>query len=251
MHVDLTTLLLQTVNLLILLALLRRLFYRPVMAVIEARQQALADQQAQAQAEREAVLARQAELARAQAELQASRQGILDGAREEAARLRDAAQAAARDQLRALSDEAARQRALDFDAAAAQLFEQAAELASTLAARLLRESPGWRAADFLTALLARAEATTTDERRAWWAADEALEVVIATSEALDAAEQAACATRLQALADGPMTLRWCVEPALLRGAEIRAPHGVLSLHWAGALADARAAWQAPPPHQAP
>jgi F-type H+-transporting ATPase subunit b len=48
MHIDLWTLGLQACNLLVLLALLRWLFYRPVLAVIEARRQALQQQREQA-----------------------------------------------------------------------------------------------------------------------------------------------------------------------------------------------------------
>ncbi len=51
MHLDLWTLLLQAINLAVLLALLRWLLYKPLMAVIDKRQQRIAEALAAAKSE--------------------------------------------------------------------------------------------------------------------------------------------------------------------------------------------------------
>ena len=63
MHLDGWTLLLQAINLAVLLALLRWLLYKPLMAVIDQRQQRIASELAEAAATRQTVEQERAALA--------------------------------------------------------------------------------------------------------------------------------------------------------------------------------------------
>jgi F-type H+-transporting ATPase subunit b len=230
MRFDWTTLLLQTVNLLVLVWLLRRFLFRPVMAIIAARQRAaetlLADAEAArgtARAEADRIASRRKSLAAegdhiladAHASAEAERTELLQQARQEAARTQQAAETTL-DQERARA-----RRALE---------AEARQLAVTIAARLLARLPPQAATaallDMLDAWLATLPAATLASLAG---TGETLEV--ATAAPLDEAAQVSCAAMLRRrLGDGPR-LRFMGDPALIAGVELRGPHARLSNTW--------------------
>ncbi len=224
MRFDWTTLLLQTVNVLVLLWLLRRFLFRPILVIIAERRAAaeklLADadaarRQAAAQIEqatqREKSLAADGDqiLAEARAAAEAERAALLERSRQEAAKLREAARAELEQQRRQIRRD---------------LQTEALQLAVTIASRLLGRVSA-QAVD--AALLDELRALSADRWHAVAAPGEAVEVV--TAVPLDAPAQAACAELVRQRLGGPVS--FSTDPALLAGVELRGPHARLCNHW--------------------
>jgi F-type H+-transporting ATPase subunit b len=224
MHFDWSTLILQTVNVLVLLWLLRRFLFRPVIAIIAARREAadkmLADaarvrEQAQAQAEQtaqhEKALAADSDrvLADTRATAETERIAILERSKSEAAELRDVAQAG-------LDRERGQMRH--------ELQVQARHLAVTIASRLLGRIP---AQAVNAALLESLRSLPGDEWRRLAGPGEALEVV--TAVPLDPGAQAACTEMVRQRLGCPV--QFGTDPSLIAGVELRGPHARLQNNW--------------------
>ena len=231
MHPDWSTLALQTVNVLVLLWLLQRYLFRPVMAIIAARRQAAETLLAEAAQQRAAAQATAEDFARraqtsaaeaeqlraaAQTEAAAERARLLAEARAEIDKLRADAAAALR------RDRAAQRHALESEARA---------LAVTIAFRLLSRLPGPAAtAAMLARLDADLAALPPEQLRALAGP---LDVVSAAP--LSAEEQAACAALLARRIDPSLSLHFGVDPALLAGIDLRGAHAVLRRSWQAEL----------------
>lgn len=234
MHLDWSTLALQTINVLVLLYLLKRFLFHPVADIIAARRQAAerilteadtARQEAQASA---AELARRAESdsveaeamrAAAQASADAERQRLLAEANEEVTRVRAAA-------ARALRRDRVRLRR--------ELQDEARDLAGTIAARLLARLPGAAATSAILAGLDDLLAALPDEQRLALATGaRPLEVVSAAQ--LDEADRTACAALLTRRLGLSVPPRFRTDPALIAGIELRGDHAVLRHSWQAEL----------------
>ena len=231
MHLDWSTLALQTVNVLVLLWLLQRYLFRPVMAIIATRRQAAETLLAEAAQQRAAAQATAEDLARraqgsaaeaeqlraaAQTEATAERTRLLTEARAEIDTVRAEAAAALR------RDRAAQRHALE---------SQARELAVTIAFRLLSRLPGPAATAAMLALLDADLAALPPEQQRALAGP--LEVVSAAP--LSAEEQAACAALLARRIDPSLSLHFSVDPTLLAGIDLRGAHAVLRRSWQAEL----------------
>ena len=249
MHLDGWTLLLQAINLLVLMALLRWLFYRPLMRVIDARRAAATEALQRAEAARQAADERAQALDQERAAFEASREALLQAAREQTAREREATQKNAAAEA-AATLEAARQRiAGERQEAVRGLFDDASGLACDLAERLLRsiapQGDVQLDAAAVDALVARAAATPAAQREAWFAPAAARSVVVVGARPLAHEAKQRTQQALQAALGADLAVSFEVEPALLAGAELRFPHGVLALNWAGELAAAKQSLAAP------
>jgi len=204
--IDWTTLALQTVNVLVVLWLLPRRLYRPVLAVMEQRQQqaaaVLADAQREAQAAREA----RAQLDSERLAAQAQHHQWLADAKAEVDGLRNR-------RLQALDAELAQRRAsadaqLDAERQAAQqaLNATALSLGSGLARRVLQQLP----ADALR--LAYVDSLGPAPSLAH--ADPAR---VTTAQPLDAAARADLKTRLDAWLGRPLDWQFAVDADLQAG----------------------------------
>jgi F-type H+-transporting ATPase subunit b len=228
MRFDWTTLLLQTVNLLVLVWLLQRFLFRPVMAIIAERRRAadalLADAEAAcdaARAEADRIAKRRQSLAAegdqlmadAHASAEAERMELLAQARQEAARTQQAAETT-------LDQERLRQRRA--------LEAEARQLAVTIAARLLARLPPQAATAALLEML-----------DAWLAALPAADLAnlaqgpleVATAATLDEPAQAACTAMLQRRLGDGLRLRFVADRSLIAGVELRGPHARLRNTW--------------------
>ncbi|HVZ02165.1 MAG TPA: hypothetical protein VHA35_21840 [Dongiaceae bacterium] len=239
MHIDWWTLALQAVNVLILIWLLTRFLYRPVMGAIAARQQAadklLADAQAakDAAATEAAALKAQndrfaAETERRQAEtraaIEAERTRLLAKAKTEAdaiAQQAAAATAAARSRM------------------AAALEEKAEVLAAQMAEALLRRMPAELTAEaMLQALLAHLRALPEDERRKL-AEDGPLHVV--TAAPIDDGTRRRYAGALAELLAGGEASDFSVDASLIAGFELYGRHMRVRNSWRADLDEILAA----------
>lgn len=233
MHLDPTTLALQLVNFLVLVLLLRRFLFRPVLAAIDRREAAQTARRrdadgvlAEAQAAREALAADRAAFAadaaslRAQAHAAAEteRRRILDAARQSA----DALRQAAADRI----DTERRQ-------AEADLTARAGDLALSLARRLLTDAqPEMADTIFTAALISDLSGMETDRKAMLLGVDGPLTLTIARPWPNE---------RRQALLSvlPPDRVEWVIDPDLIAGVELSAPHHLIDHSWRAALATAR------------
>ncbi len=230
MHFDSSTLALQTVNVLVLLWLLRRFLFRPVVNIIAERRNAADKLLSEAAAVRERAQAAAAEATRHETELAAEGDRILADARAaaeaertrlltqtkgEAAQARDAA-------LATLERERGEMRR--------ELEAEARRLAVTIATRLLGRVPAEAVnAALLQSLETWLAALPPDEVHALVQPMEALEVVTATP--LDAKTQAACTETLARQLGRAAALRFGTDPSLIAGIELRGAHARLRNNW--------------------
>lgn len=219
MHFDWTTLGLQTLNLLVLVWLLRRFLFQPVKEVIAARRAAADGLLADAAAAREAATAE----AQRAAEQQKSLTADTDRIRAEA---RDAAAAERATLLRQAADEAAATRATVEMGLAEErsrmqrtLQGDAKTLAVKIATRLIGRVPSVGALD--TWLSTQPPDALTGMT------GDTIEVVTATE--LSASDQSACSALLrQRFGAGA---RFSTDPNLIAGLELRGPHATLRNNW--------------------
>lgn len=251
MHIDLWTLLLQACNLVLLLLLLRWLFYRPLLAVIEARRQALQQTLAEAQASRDQAQAELNALAQQRQAADSAAQASLQTAREQAEQDSAARLEAARVAVRQCLQEAQAQIERERLQAGTALYQASATLATELAQRLLSLTPVPDEA-FWPALRAQLQATPAAERAQWLAtADSVPTLTVASAHPLPQPVQARLTLELQsvlspageALGAAAPSCVFEPDPALLCGLELRFAHGVLGLNWAAELQAAQAGLQ--------
>jgi len=240
MAFDWQTLILQAINFAILVWLLNRLFYRPVLAAIDARRTQVADALARAAAAERAAAEKDEALAKARAGLAAEREQLLASAAaaaEESART-SAAEAARRADL-LLSDARARL-ARERDQALAGARAAALDLGIDAARKLLAASPQPSAQAWCD-LACRRLADLTPQAKALLIppGDDPLPVGLASAQPIDGAGHAAWAAALEQLLSRPVVLQVNVQPGLIAGVDLAFPGGDLPLSWGAVLSHLR------------
>jgi len=244
MHIDWWTLCLQAINVLVLVWILSRFFFKPVAAIVAERRAAIAQaledaRKARVQAEAEQEKAQQAAAAiaashadvlkKAELEAKAETDAILGSARAEADKLREAAAA-----------DIARKRQSD----AAALADQASRLAADIAGKLLSRLPDEsRIAGFVPGLAQGLSELPETVRRGVGAHGAPLRLKAA--RALTEAETEACHTELSKALGRPVDILVEVAPELIAGLEIDMPHAVVRNNFRADLARIAAALIAP------
>ena len=242
MRFDWWTLALQAVNFAILVWLLQRFLYRPVLRFIDARRgdiegqfQRARDAQAQAQA-----LQLKAEEERAA--IAAQRVVLLKAAEAEAEEAAKAQRARAAQEAEALLDGARKRIAREREQALGAAQEAALDLATHMARRLIDELPmRVRAEAWLERIeqhLAAMPKADLDKLVDGCAAGGTVTVVTAAVLPAEAAVQ--WRRRLSARLGDGAALAFDVDPKLIAGVELHLPNAVLRLSWQSALASLRA-----------
>jgi F-type H+-transporting ATPase subunit b len=236
MRFDWSTLALQLVNFAILVWLLQRFLYRPVLRLVDARRAALerdrtesARAAAQAKEQRSAIEAQRSGLA-------AERAAALGSAREEADKLVAARRGQAEREAATLLEEARKTLARERQQALEETRGAAVELAGDMARRVLAELPEpLRMQSWLERIDERLRGLPPNEKArlsAELARGGALRVV--TALPLPAAAADSWRARLQdALGAGAVSFE--TDPALIGGAELRFPHATLGFSVQGAI----------------
>ncbi len=226
MHIDWWTLGLQTVNALVLIWLLARYLFRPVARIVAERQQAAAALMADAsKAKADALTDRNHAATETQAIAQ-QRGDLLAAAAAQAEKLKTALASAAHadaDHLRlaAEADIASAQRA-----AAAADAERASRLAIDIAAKLIDRLPQEaRVAGFIDGLASEL-AKLPDATRAELARDGASLRLIAP-RGLNTGELTSCHAALARALGRDTLFEVAVDPTLLAGLELEAPHAIV------------------------
>ncbi|AOW14967.1 hypothetical protein LPB72_12915 [Hydrogenophaga crassostreae] len=247
MHLDLWTLLLQAINLAVLLALLRWVLYKPLMTVIDKRQQRIREELAVAKAERQKAEQESQALTAQRAAIDATRDEALNEARQSAEAERLALLASARAAIQAEQAEARQQLGNERQLASRALMTEASSMAVDLATRLIGSSPTPVGdSEFVDALLEHLKATPAQDRERWLGSTQPAPVKLVCATAPSAATLQKVKEQLTQALNTEIALQSDTLPSLLRGAELHFEHGVLSQSWSAELAAARVEL-----HQAP
>jgi F-type H+-transporting ATPase subunit b len=230
MTIDWWTLGIQTVNVLILVWLLGRFFWRPVAAMIEQRRATAQRILAEAEAQRSQATAALAEIERTRAGFAQEREAILAAAHEaaeqaQAARLEDVKKEAA-----SLHAAAKAEIEKEKEAADSALAERASRLAVEIAQRLANrlDGPAVRAA-FLDWLLKEIRTLPDSARRTVAADGVTLQAISATP--IEPADQARYRELIgQAFGAHPQ-IAFKTDPSLIAGLELHGPQLVVSNSW--------------------
>lgn len=233
MTIDGWTILLQTINFLILVWLLRRFLYRPVLAVIAAREAETArTRAAAAEARTAAEAARQAaegERAKLAAERDRLTNEAVAAAEQQKALLLEKARGEADRLLSDARDRIAREREEALEALKTRILD----LGTGLSERLLRDI----AAEATPLLFDRACAALASLPSPVTGEGTAIQLHAATP--IDDAMLAGWTRRLSEILGHPVSLTLRVDPDLVAGVELHFPDTVLSQSWRDALNRAR------------
>jgi F-type H+-transporting ATPase subunit b len=235
MTIDWWTLAIQAINVVILIWLLGRFFWRPVATMIERRRAAAQQILAEAATKRGQAAAALAEIERTRAGFARERESILAAAHEAAeqagaARLAEAEKEAA--SLTAAAQEAIEKEKAEADKAwAEQATRLAVAIAERLAARL--DGPAVRAA-FLDWLVKEIQTLPEPVRQAAAAQNVAFEAISATP--LEPAEQTLFRKLIGEALGGHPEITFKADPALIAGLELQGPHLAVSNSWRADLA---------------
>lgn len=240
MHLDGWTLVLQTVNFAVLVWLLQRFLYRPVLRLLDVRR---AQDAQQAEAAERALAQAQLELADATAQrdgIEAERRAALQAAAAQAEQLVAARQTQAERDAATLLASARKTLADERAQALAEAHRSAFELGVTIAQRLFAELPATLRAE---ALLAQVTNYLTQlpaaQRQELVSAGEHPTLQVVTAQALSDAEQSDWRARIQQALDHELVIAFVAEPALIAGAELHFAHAIAHFSWRQALATMR------------
>ncbi len=239
MTIDWWTLGIQAVNVIILVWLLARFFWRPVAAMIEQRRATAQQILTEAETKRSRATEALAEIERTRAGFDKERQAIIAAAHEAAEQARTATLATAATEAAALETSAKAAIEKERDAAEAAWTGRANLLAVEIARRLVARLDGPAvSAAFLDWLLLEIRKLPENVRKAATADGVVLEAVSAA--AIDPADQDRYRKLIgEALGVDPQ-IAFQVDAALIAGLELRGPHLVIANSWRADLAKIQA-----------
>lgn len=237
MHIDWWTLALQAVNVLILVWILGRFFYRPVADIVEKRRAAAVEQLAKAAAAQAAVDAAKAEIAATRAGFAAERDAFLAEARRQAQAEHDAALKQAQGEIARLRAQNAAELARDRRKAQDAIVGHAGALAVEIAGKLLATlPPGASTASFLAALADQLRTLPARSRSLLAAAADSGGLGVTTAAPLTADEQERCRAVIDAALGTTAKIAFRSDPALIAGIELRSDALILGINWRDHLA---------------
>lgn len=238
MRLDWSTLALQLVNFAVLVWLLQRFLYRPVLRVVDARRAALASEQAEAAHEVEAA---RRELADAQAQragLAGERAAALARAEEESTQLIAARRKQAQSDAETLLAEARRTLAHEREQAQQAVRSAALDLAAGMARRVLADIPQPLRGEAWLERIERHLRSMAPGELAQLSAELSggTPLRVTTAWPIDGPAQEAWRTQLRAALARDARIVFESDPGLIAGAELGFPHAHLSFSIQGAIA---------------
>jgi len=235
MHVDLSTLLLQLINFAILVWLLQRFLYRPVLRMMDARRSAIDAQLSAAQeAERQAKEAR-SKIDAERAHLAQERVASAQAATVEAERLRAERHALAEREAYTLIEQTRSSLAEERARAQREAQRVALDLAAEITRRLWMQMPAAaRTEGWFERILSTLDRMSVEQRRELPGRERGLRVV--TAVALEPGVQARWRAELSRLL-GPLEVSFESSPELGAGAELRFSGTTLALTLRSAIDD--------------
>ncbi len=241
MTIDFWGLGLQAVNVLILVWLLSRVFWRPVAAAIAKRQETASAAMETAQATQAKADATLAEVSKARTGIETERNAALAAAKADAESATQAALAEARTTADAMLAAAKSTIEKNTEVARKANATQASDLSLKIAAKLLARlnGPAVQSA-FLAQLIEAIEKMPAADRATLADDPKGIEIVAAIDTG---AEQDTIEKAVKTALGGTPDLRFVTDPALIAGLELRSPHFVLHNSWQADLTQVRKAVQ--------
>ena len=228
---------LQAINVLILVWILARFFYRPVSAIIEQRRAAAAKSLADAAAMCAAAETEKANIQATRDGLAAERDALLSGAHKDIEAERAVILAQASERMEALRSQNAALLARERAAMERAVIDQAGALAVQIAQKLLERLPPaatWAA--FRVALSEQIMALPAKSRELVAASAANGTLSVTTAQALSDAEQEQCRTSIESALGRPAKISFRADARLIAGVELSAGALVLKNAWASDLA---------------
>ncbi|MFM0237432.1 F0F1 ATP synthase subunit B [Paraburkholderia phytofirmans] len=235
MRIDWSTLALQTINALVLIWLLARFLFRPVSQIIAERQKAAQALIGEADAANQAALLERDTAARETLQIIAARDDTMKKIAAEAAQEKSALLAAAQAEaarLRSAAGAEAEAERVEQDKLAAR---RATRLAVDIAAKLLARLPESLSVTGFIDGLANGIAQLPEAVRTQLGANCAT-LVLAAPRLLRPEEQARCQEVVTNCLQRVVPLQFEVDPQVIAGLELRAPHAVVRNSFGGDLA---------------
>ncbi len=232
MRIDWWTLALQTVNVLVLIWLLARFFFRPIAGIVAKRQEEANKLLSDAAAARRAAGDASADADRARAEIGAERERLIAEARQAARIERETLRAQALQEIAKLRSEAEAAIAHDRTAGEQAVIARAGELAVEIAERLLGRLPSGAALTLFLDELCGALRALPPEARAGLtsaAGGHPVEVVTAAPLSNDEIARVRGALKESLGADVPFECR--SNPALIAGIELHSRSTIVRNSW--------------------
>ncbi len=225
MRIDWWTLALQTVNVLILIWILSKFLFRPVVAIIEERRQAAAKLLGDAEAAKKGAIAAREAAEAENAKIAAGRDNVLRQAAADAEAQRAAALVSAREEVGQLREAAATEMRWTRAAEESAASDRAARLAVDIAGKLLARLPDSARVDGFIEGLARALASLPDASRDGFGGGDKPKLTAA--RAMSPEETRSCRDAFARALGRPLDFAVAVDPDLIAGLELETPHAVV------------------------
>lgn len=241
MHFDWWTIGLQTANFAILVWLLNRFLYKPVLRMIDTRKAEIEGQYAAAAAAEDKAKVQLAAAEAARAGTTAEREAVLRAAVTQAQELAEARRAQAECDAQILLDAARKTVAAERERAFEDARRMALDLGAAFAQRLLAEIPmQLRAEAWIERIEQYLDGLPQSQRDALSRQlVDGASLTVLTAEALSVSAAGAWRERLRRPLGTGIAVTFEVSPQLLAGAELHFPTAVLSFSWQSALDAAR------------
>ncbi len=233
MRIDWWTLALQTVNVLVLIWILSRFFFRPMSEIISRRQEQIAQMLADAnnfrhQAREELISAEQT-----RATIEASRQEQIEKAKSEARRQRSELLAQAATEIAKLHAEANNSIAHDRASMEQAVIARARSLAVDIARHLIeRVSPVADIDPFLKSICSQIQKLSPQLREACTKlSGQSEEIEVTTARELQAAECERIRSALEQVFETALPLKFHQDPEVIAGIELNSSHAAIRSSW--------------------
>jgi F-type H+-transporting ATPase subunit b len=243
MTIDWWTLALQTVNVLILIWILARFFFRPVMDIVAKRQQEANDLLSDAARNRSEAAALRAEADNARADVAAERDKLIAAAHAEAQREKQDLLAQTSQEIAKLRAEAKTEMSRDRAAAESQILDRARDLSIDIARRLLTRFPQPFVLDAFIDGACRKVSALPAETRGSFAATSALDrhpIEVVTAAPLSPEEAQSVRATLEKAFGVSLSLSFRSDPAVIAGIELHGQNAIIRNSWRADLDRIRA-----------
>ena len=242
MHFDWSTFAFQTVNFAVLVWLLHRFLYRPVLRLVDARRAEIEQQSAAARVVENKVKDQLAALEAERAGIAAERARALKGAAAQAEEAAVARRAQAEREAATLVDAARAALAVERSEALAEAREAALDLGADIAGRLLAEVPMKQRGEAWLARIKKYLASLPQAEKdalAGQLVDDA-ELKVITASALPTETAKLWRVQLREILGDRVTVGFDADQRLVAGAELHFPNAVLRFSWQSTLEAMRA-----------
>jgi len=242
MQFDWWTFGLQTINFIILVWLLKLFLYGPVLAAIKRRQIENAAAMEKAQEAEKAAENERTKLTQQRQEVEATREKILEEARTSEAHAYDKLMQKGQEEIAHLRDLAREDMARESHKVRIELRQECADLAVILARHILQESRSTGLdAIFLEKIMIYLKSMSPGDFKSLQDQLDGTALGIITAEPLDRTGKKAWRSAIGAIFDKKILISFSVDAALIAGADLQFPNGLVRFNWRDSLSQAKAA----------